>query len=250
MARRPASRLERRAAHAGGHLRPASAPRLDNAAPAQHIGDRRPQPLRIVVEQPERDVAVVAEEPAHFLGRVAMIDAEPPRRSSLADGAEAALLDQHPLQVIQAEAECPDAPRPPLFAPQLVEPVAVLRVVGAVCGKLSLSIARIPGISLPVLLIAESHRASPKFHASWIARRRSRQAKASGVAVRESRTRAESLIAVLSGSISARRSRAGQGETRRRNGRRPPPRRHKPCRWAPQPSRRSCRVCLQYTRFV
>jgi len=142
-----------------------------------------------------------------------MIDAEPPRRCSLADGAEAALLDQHPLQVIQAEAECPDAPRPPLFAPQLVEPVAVLRVVGAVCGKLSLSIARILGISLPVLLIAESHRASPKFHASWIARRRSRQAKASGIAVRENRTRAESLIAVLSGSVRARRpagtSRAG-----------------------------------------
>jgi len=50
MARRPETRFERRAAHDGGHLRPASASRFDDAARAQHIGQRRPQPLRIVVE--------------------------------------------------------------------------------------------------------------------------------------------------------------------------------------------------------
>jgi len=92
MARRRESPLERRPGRDHKNIRPASAPRFDNAARAQHIGQRRPQPIRIVVEQPERDVAVVAEEPAHFPGRVAMIDAKPARRSSPADGAGAALL--------------------------------------------------------------------------------------------------------------------------------------------------------------
>ncbi len=92
MTRRRASRLERPTARDHKNIRPASAPRFADAARAQHIGQCRPQPIRIVVEQPERDVAVVAEERAHFPGRVAMIDAKPARRSSPADGAGAALL--------------------------------------------------------------------------------------------------------------------------------------------------------------
>ena len=104
------------------------APRLPNAARAIHIRPRLPHPIGIIVEQPERGIAFVAEQPAHLLRFVAMIDAEPPPRFLLADDADAVLLDHHPLVVVRAEAVLPLPPphpppvakrsiRPPLFAP-------------------------------------------------------------------------------------------------------------------------------------
>ncbi|MGZ3309049.1 MAG: hypothetical protein ACXU8R_11070, partial [Xanthobacteraceae bacterium] len=52
--------------------------------------------------------------------------------------------------------------RSPLVAPQRVEPLAVLRAIGAVGGELLLAMLGILGVSPPVLFVAESHPPSPQ----------------------------------------------------------------------------------------
>src|SRR5262249_37286635 len=116
---------------------------------------------RIVLEQSERGVAGVAEEPAHLSRRMTMIDAEPARGSSPADRAGAVLLVEHPFHVRRGEAESPAAVRPPALAPPPRWRVAVVGVVGAARGKLALAIFRILAIALPVLLVGESHFPCP-----------------------------------------------------------------------------------------
>ena len=139
-----------------------------DTARAIDIGGRRPHALAIVAEQPERGVALVAQEPAHLSRRVAMIDAERAPGWQLADGADAILLLEQPPVPLAAEAIIPAQPRgavaraqvgvrAPLVAPLRVEPIAVRRAIGAVGGELLLAMLSILGISPPVLFVAESH---------------------------------------------------------------------------------------------
>ena len=138
------------------------------------IGGRRPHALAIVAEQPERGVALVAQEPAHLSRRVAMIDAEGTPGWQLADGADAVLLVEQPAVLLAAEAISPAQSRAtvacaqagiraPLVTPLRVEPIAVLRAIGAVGRELFFAILSIFGISPPVLFVAESHRRSRQY---------------------------------------------------------------------------------------
>jgi hypothetical protein len=142
-------------------------------ARAHEIGRRGAQPRRIVAEQPEPGVAVVAEEPPHPFRHGAMIHAEraAPRRP-LADGAEALLLFEQPPVLGRAEPVDAREPRErvtlaiggvrsPPFTPQLIEPLAVLDAIDAVGGELVLAMLGILGISFPVLFVGEGHCTSP-----------------------------------------------------------------------------------------
>ena len=99
--------LIRRAGHGG--IRPGSAARPGNAAPAVEIGGGLPHPIRIVVEHSKPGVAIVAKQPAHRLRLIAMIDEKPALGIPLADGADAVLLRQHALVVLGGEAVFPQA---------------------------------------------------------------------------------------------------------------------------------------------
>jgi hypothetical protein len=88
----------RRVEQAGQELRKACAERFGNDEGAVEIGHGRQHAAGIVVEQPERGVALVAQEPAHLSRRVAMIDAKRAPGRLFADGADAVLLlDQPPV---------------------------------------------------------------------------------------------------------------------------------------------------------
>src|SRR5262245_56826373 len=140
---------------------------------AHEIGRRRAQPRRIVAEQPEPGIAIVAEETAHPFRHAAMIDAERAAlRRPLADGADALLRLEQPAVLLGAEpVEALDARervtltivrvRLPLFSPERVEPLAVLGAIDAVGGELVLAMLRILGISFPVLFVGEGHCTSP-----------------------------------------------------------------------------------------
>jgi hypothetical protein len=138
-----------------------------------NIRPRRPHPIRVVAEQPERGITFVAKQPAHSLRRVAVVDTQLPTRFPPADGADAVLLPQHPLVILRDEAVCPPAPctpplaksriRLPLLAPQRVELLAAFRTVGATSRELPRSMLRVLGISSPVLLVGESQSRVPEF---------------------------------------------------------------------------------------
>ena len=101
-----------------------------------------------------------------------MIDAERAPGRLPADGADAVLLVEQLPVLLGAEAvdlaqACTrvllaiGGIRSPLVAPQRVEPLAVLRAIGAVGGELLLAMLGILGVSPPVLFVAESHPPSP-----------------------------------------------------------------------------------------
>ena len=121
---------------AGEKLRQACGRRFGTDADADEIGHGRQQAADIVAEQPQRGVALVAQEPAHLSRRVAMIDAERSPGWQLADGADAVLRFE----------------QPPVLAAN--------RAYRAVGGELLLAVLSILGLSPPVLLVAESHRRS------------------------------------------------------------------------------------------
>jgi len=102
-----------------------------------------------------------------------MIDAERAPGRLPADGADAVLLVEQLPVLLGAEAvdlaqACTrvllaiGGIRSPLVAPQRVEPLAVLRAIGAVGGELLLAMLGILGVSPPVLFVAESHPPSPQ----------------------------------------------------------------------------------------
>src|SRR5262249_40436998 len=102
---------------------------------------------------------------------VAMIDDEPARRL-VAVGADAFLLVQHPLIASCIEAVFLEPPRGyfsltkvrivvPLLAPRRIERVAVLGPPGEVVGQLLLAMLLVLRIAVAVLLVGESHHASP-----------------------------------------------------------------------------------------
>src|SRR5262245_11358716 len=80
-------------------------------ARTREIGRRGPQADRIVAEQPEPGVAVVAKEPPHLFRHGTMIDAQraAPRRPP-ADGADALLrLEQPPVLLLAQPIDALDA---------------------------------------------------------------------------------------------------------------------------------------------
>src|SRR5262245_56410057 len=140
---------------------------------AHEIGRRGAQPRRIVAEQPEPGIAIVAEDTAHPFRHAGMIAAEgaAPRRP-LAEGAEALLRLEQPAVLLFAQpVEALDARervtlatggiRSPVFSPERVEPFAVLGAIDAVGGELVLAMLGILGISFPVLFVGEGHCTSP-----------------------------------------------------------------------------------------
>jgi hypothetical protein len=64
---------------------------------------RLAQQVRIIVEVPEPAVAIVAEQRAHLVEEMAMIDAEPPVAFPLAEPADPVLRGQHPVIVSGGE---------------------------------------------------------------------------------------------------------------------------------------------------
>ena len=139
-----------------------------NDADAVEIGHGRQHAAGIVAEQPERGVALVAQEPAHHARGVAVIDAGRAPGWLLADGADAVLLLDQPPVMLGAKAIDRLAPcagvtlatgraRSPIVAPERIEPLLMLDAVGAVGGELALAMLGILGISFPVLFVAESH---------------------------------------------------------------------------------------------
>jgi hypothetical protein len=158
----------RRAEQAGEQPRQARGKRCGNDADAVEIGHGRQHAAGIVAEQPERGVALVAQEPAHHARGVAMIDAERAPGWPLADGADSVLLlDQPPVMLGAKAIDClatcagvtlaTSRARPPIVAPERVEPLLMLGAVGAVGRELALAMLGILGISFPVLFVAESH---------------------------------------------------------------------------------------------
>jgi hypothetical protein len=186
-------------------------------ARAHEIGRRGAQPRRIVAEQPEPGVAVVAEETPHPFRHRAMIDAEraAPRRP-LADGADALLRREQPPVLRRAEpVDARDARervtlaiggvRSPAFAPQLIEPLAVLGAIDAVGGELVLAMRGILGISFPVLLVGEGHCASPDCAGRDRSATSARTQKAPGLALRAESREGELAYERAMGALNARR---------------------------------------------
>ena len=151
-----------------------------------------------------------------------MIDAERAPGWPLADGADAVLLLDQPPVMLGAKAIDRLAPcagvtlatgraRPPIVAPERVEPLLMLGAVGAVGRELALAMLGILGISFPVLFVAESH-IRPRHARVLTARRRAAGTqKAPGSRGGMPRKRSEK-----------RRSAAEQSSTRRRpRGRKP-----------------------------
>jgi hypothetical protein len=153
----------------GREIRTVSLRSFRRAPRALEIGGRGAQPYRIVAEQSEPGIAIVAQETAHPFRHAAMIDAERPvLRRPLADGADAllrleqaaVLLGAEPVEALDARERVALAiggVRSPLISPERVEPLAVLGAVDAVGGELVLAMLRILGISFPVLFVGESH---------------------------------------------------------------------------------------------
>src|SRR5262245_15932080 len=170
-------------------------------ARAHEIGRRGAQARRIVAEQPEPGVAIVAEEAAHPFRHAAMIDAERAAlRRPLADGADAllrleqsaGLLDAGPVEALDARERVTLAiggVRSPLFPPERAEPLAVLGAIDAVGGELVLAMLRIFGIAFPVLFVGEGHCTSPNCAGRDRSATSMRAQKAPGLALRQSRAR-------------------------------------------------------------
>jgi hypothetical protein len=73
----------------------------DTGAVRLAIGDRRGDELRIVAETAQAAVAFEAEQPAHEIGPVVMVDAELALGLALADGADTVLRAQHGVVVVR-----------------------------------------------------------------------------------------------------------------------------------------------------